>query len=223
MEDSVYIQPAGMARRARDELSPIVIPLLRGVVYRDEDPRHFASLVALQARLRDYVAVLDLELELDESEGYAFLRSRPAAEIDIDGDPPADGDDKLPRLIVRRQLPFHTSLLLALLRRKLLELDAGGGSTRLVVGRNAIVDMMRVFLPEATNEARVIDQIDRSIERVVELGFVRKLKDRDGSDMFEVRRILKAFVDAQWVADFTQRLEEYRALAKEKAGANSEA
>ena len=29
--------------------------------------------------------------------------------------------------------------------------------------------------------------------------------------MFEVRRILKAFVDAQWLADFDQRLAAYLA------------
>ena len=28
--------------------------------------------------------------------------------------------------------------------------------------------------------------------------------------MFEVRRIIKAFVDAQWLAEFDQRLDEYR-------------
>jgi hypothetical protein len=28
--------------------------------------------------------------------------------------------------------------------------------------------------------------------------------------MFEVRRILKAFVDAQWLAEFDQRLTEYQ-------------
>ena len=68
--------------------------------------------------------MLGLELVLDEAEGYAFLRSRPESED--------DGNSKLPRLVARRPLSFPVSLLLALLRKKLAEFDAGGGETRLV-------------------------------------------------------------------------------------------
>jgi hypothetical protein len=39
------------------------------------------------------------------------------------------------------------------------------------------------------------------------MGFLRRLRGRD--DAFEVRRILKAFVDAQWVGDVERRLREY--------------
>jgi hypothetical protein len=38
---------------------------------------------------------------------------------------------------------------------------------------------------------------------------VRRLRGQDG--MFEVQRILKAFVDAQWLAEFDARLAAYRA------------
>ncbi len=69
--------------------------------------------------MRDYVAVLGLELVLDEAEGYAFLRSRPGRR--------RDAAPKLPRLVARRPLSFPVSLLLALLRKKLAEFDAGGG------------------------------------------------------------------------------------------------
>jgi hypothetical protein len=35
--------------------------------------------------------------------------------------------------------------------------------------------------------------------------------------MVEVRRILKAFVDAQWLAEFDQRLAAYRSLLRRDA------
>jgi hypothetical protein len=54
--------------------------LLKGVLYQESDPALWSTLLELQARVRDYVAVLGLELMLDEAEGYAFLRSRPEAE-----------------------------------------------------------------------------------------------------------------------------------------------
>jgi len=40
-----------------------------------------------------------------------------------------------------------------------------------------------------------------------ELGFLYRLRGQE--QQFEVRRILKAFVDAQWLSDFDQRLKDY--------------
>ncbi|WP_431189996.1 DUF4194 domain-containing protein [Desulfurivibrio dismutans] len=185
------------------ELAALVVPLLKGVLYREDEPSRWQSLLNLQARVRDYVAVLDLELLLDEAEGYAFLRSRPEDEQE-----PTTA--KAPRLMVRRQLSFPVSLLLALLRKKLAEFDAGagGGDSRLVLGREEIVELIRVFLPAGSNETRLFDQVDSHLNKIADLGFIRRL--RGSEPMWEVRRIIKAFVDAQWLAEFDQRLEEYR-------------
>ena len=51
-----------------------------------------------------------------------------------------------------------------------------------------------------------------ALGRIVDLGFLHPLKGSGtGADQrFEVRRILKAFVDAQWLADLDARLESYR-------------
>lgn len=185
------------------QLPRALIGLMKGVVYQEDDAPLWQALLALQARVRDYVAVLGLELIFDEAEGYAFLRTRPAVE----------GEPALPRLVQRRALSFPVSLLLALLRRKLAESDAGGGDTRLILSREEIVELIRVFLPAGSNEARLIDQIDAHLNKIVELGFVRRLKAQGSGQgqMIEVRRILKAFVDAQWLAELDQRLTEYQA------------
>lgn len=189
------------------DLSVLLINLLKSVLYRDGDERQWAALLNLQARVRDYVAVLNLDLVLDEAEGYAFLKSRPE---------PTDDDPtlRLPRLVARRPLSFPVSLLLALLRKKLAEFDAGGGDTRLVLSRDDIVELVRVFLPDGPNEAKLIDQIESTLNKVVELGFLHKLKSASGVTTgpphFEVRRILKAFVDAQWLAEFDARLATYQ-------------
>ena len=47
-------------------LSGVVVPLLKGVVYRENDAAVWNGLVHGQAQVRDYVAVLGLELVLDE-------------------------------------------------------------------------------------------------------------------------------------------------------------
>lgn len=184
-------------------LSAVVIPLLKGALYAENDATLWSTLLRLQPTVRDYVAVLGLELMIDEAEGYAFLRSRRSE----DDEP--DTAQKLPRLIVRRPLSFPVSLLLALLRKKLAEFDASGGDTRLILSRDEVAELVRVFLPEGTNEARLIEQVETHLNKIAELGFVRRLQGQDR--MFEVRRILKAFVDAQWLADFDAQLTAYRA------------
>lgn len=209
MQEDLEASAATVA--ASPDLSALVIPLLKGVIYQEADAGLWNALLTLQSRVRDYVAVLNLELVLDEAEGYAFLRSRP--------EPDDASTPRLPRLVARRPLSFPVSLLLALLRKKLAEFDASGGDTRLVLARDEVAELMRVFLPEGSNEARLIDQIDAHLGKVIELGFLRRLKVGPGQPtMVEVRRILKAFVDAQWLAEFDQRLAGYRALLAGQPG-----
>jgi hypothetical protein len=180
-----------------DQLGPTLIALFQGVVYREAGAAPWQALLDLQARVRDYAGVVGLELMLDEAEGYAYLRQRPQAP-----DTP-----ELPRLMQRRALSFPVSLVLVLLRRKLAEFDATGGDTRLVVSRDDIANHMRLFLPDTANEARLFDRMETHLNKVVELGFLRRLRGQEGQ--YEVLRILKAFVDAQWLDDFAARLDSY--------------
>ncbi len=194
-----------------NNLSTLVIFLLKGVIYQEADAGLWSALLNLQARVRDYVAVLGLELVFDEAEGYAFLRSRQESKD--------DAAPNLPRLVVRHPLSFPVSLLLALLRKKLAEFDASGGDTRLVLSRDELVELIRVFLPDSSNEAKLIDQIETHLNKIVELGFLRRLKPSAGqATMFEVRRILKAFVDAQWLADYDARLAAYQTQLRATSG-----
>jgi hypothetical protein len=203
------------ATATEPDLSVAVTQLMKGVVYRDEHDRAWRNLMQLQAQVRDYVAVLGLQVVIDEAEGYAFLRQRPDDDAEADG---SGVGPVLPRLIPRRSLSFHLSLLLALLRKKLAEFDAQGSETRLMLTRTQIAEMVRLFLPASSNEARLSDQIDTYIHKAAELGFLRQVKGSE--QVYEVRRILKAFVDGQWLADFQRRLAEYAALVsgEETAG-----
>jgi hypothetical protein len=183
--------------RTPEELPAVVTRLFKGVLYAENDEKVWQSLLGLTSHVRDYVAVLGLELILDESEGYAFLRSR------------EDPDGTLPRLIARRSLTFNVSLLLALLRRRMMEFDINSSEVRLIMTEQDIVDMVSLFRPDSSNEAKTLDRLRTDIKKVVELGFLRKLKGQ--ADTYEVARILKAYVDAQWLEEFDARLADYRA------------
>jgi Domain of unknown function (DUF4194) len=193
----------------RDELSlPLVVThLMKGVVYRDTHEKTWQHLVQLVPRVSDYVATLGLVVVVDESEGYAFLRSKP--------EDPDDDDDSIPRLIPRHALSFHTSLLLALLRKKLAESDAADDGYRLILSRDQFLDTMLMFMPTSSNEAKLTDHNDRTISKVVDLGFLRRIPKQD--NQFEVRRVLKAFVDGQWLAEFDSHLAEYAAELEERS------
>ena len=191
--------------RTPEELPGVVTRLFRGVLYAELDEKVWQSLLTLESQARDYVAVLGLDLILDESEGYAFLRSR------------EDPEGNLPRLIPRRRLTFDVSLLLALLRGRMLEFDTNSSELRLIMTEQDIVDMVAVFLPESSNQAKILDKLGATIKKVVELGFLRRLRGQ--ADTYEVARILKAYVDAQWLEEFDARLADYRASLEEAAGA----
>lgn len=194
--------------RTPEELPAVVTRLFKGVLYAENDEKVWQSLLGLTSHVRDYVSVLGLDLILDESEGYAFLRSKD------------DPDGTLPRLIARRSLTFNVSLLLALLRGRMLEFDTNSSELRLIMTEQDIADMVSVFLPESSNEAKILDRLAADIKKVQELGFLRKLKGQ--ADTYEVARILKAYVDAQWLEEFDARLADYRAtLAGEPPGTGS--
>lgn len=180
------------------EISPLLVYLLKGVVYRERSPELWSDLLRFMGPVREYFALIGLEVFLDESEGYCFLRQM---------EPENDETVQLPRLIQRRQLSYPVSLLLVLLRKKLVEFDAGGSETRLILSRDQIVEMLRVFLADTPNEAKLINSIERHINKLVDYGFLRKLKHTDGQ--YEVHRIIRALVDGQWLADFNARLNEY--------------
>lgn len=186
------------------------IPLLKGIVYAQAQPRAWAALLALPAQVRDHLSVLGLDVHIDEAEGYAFVRQR-------DGED--DGDEvgsALPRLVSRHQLSYRVSLMLALLRRTLLEFDAQGDQTRLVLTREDAVGLVGTYHPSRANEARLADEVETDLRKIVDLGFLRPLRDQPHT--YEVMRVIKAFVDAQWLADFDTRLAEYTAAPEGAAG-----
>ena len=69
-------------------LPPLLIHLLKGVLYREQMPNRWQELLQLESQVRDYLSVIGLELDLDDAEGYAYLRQREAGE-----------DEELPRMV----------------------------------------------------------------------------------------------------------------------------
>jgi len=177
-----------------------IIKLMQGVVYRETDEDTWLTLERAGAGVRDHFATIGIEVVTDDVEGYAYLRSRPVA----------DGEETLPRLVKRRKLGYSVSLLLVLLRKRLLEFETTEGSGRLVLTSDAMADMLQTFQGASSNDARLSDQAQQTISKAADLGFLAPLRgpaqSPGQSQQWEVKRILKAYVSAEAIADFLTQL-----------------
>lgn len=181
--------------------SRALVALLKNAVFKESDHETWEVIISQRARIDDYMSKIGLTLAVDEMDGYAYLRQRSYA----------DDEGEIPRLIPRHALSYPVSLLLVLLRKLLLEFDSTTGDQRLIVTKQQIFDSMKLFLHDTTNEAKVMADIDKYIDRVEKMGFLRRL--RGSEDRYEVQRILRSFVNAEWLDHFDERLEEYRRYA----------
>jgi hypothetical protein len=168
--------------------------LLREPIYR-EDADLWPILRAQQDEIRHYFHQIGQELVLDEGEGYAFIR-----QLDI------EGDERVPRLVHRRPLSYRATLLAVCLREEFLRFDASpGDSARLVMTRDELRNLIIDFFRDSTNQVRDIVNLDRAIQQLAELGFLRTLAPED-ENRFEVMRILKARIGPSELAQIKQRL-----------------
>lgn len=183
------------------QFSQVIIPLMKGVVYAEDNSALWENLLNLQSRAREYLKVLNLRLIISEEEGYAWLTNRPESNA---GD---EEEADLPKLISTRELSYPVSLLLVLLRQKLLEHDASDASSALVMEKQDIAEQLKVFFKESGNETKYIKQLETHLNKIIELGFIRRL--RNNPDKFEIKRLLASFIDADWLDKFDQLLGDY--------------
>ena len=175
------------------------ILLMKGIFYKNDNENAWLEMVE-QSRgvMSDYFAVIGLTLEIDETQGYAYLKIMPQ-----DDDTPA-----LPKLINSRELSYKVSLLCVLLRKRLVDFEMQSDSSRAIISKEEIVQNLLLFFEEKFNEVKMQKEIEATIKKVEELGFLKKLKSSEQN--YEIRSAIKAFVDAQWLDDFESKLKEYK-------------
>ena len=170
-----------------EALSIAAASLLQGVVYAEEDARTWTAIGTHLPALRDHFRVLGLRVIVDDAERFAYLRTE------------EELPEGMPRLQRRHTLSKHATVLAILLRQRLQQSDSAGDIARVVLSAEELVEMMRLYYAEGTTEDRVLG----SVRTLINLGFLRKLSGDNG---FEVRRIVKAVITAEWIATFGQQL-----------------
>ena len=183
--------------------SNVLIALLKGIVYSHQEEIWNTLILPENERdVRNYFADIHLDLIIDKSEGYAYLKQQQTSADE------GENEQETPmKLIRRRALTFHVSLLCLLLRKHLIENDQTGESTRAILSREEINSQMKLYMKESTNEAAVNKQIDAAIKKVEDEGFLRRMKTEH--DQFEVNRFINAFFNADQVSEWLERYKEY--------------
>ncbi len=177
--------------------------LLKGIFYKDDNQKAWSELIENSfATIKEYFEVIGLDVIVDESEGYAYLRN-----IEYEDDSLA-----IPKLIHSRELSYKVSLLCVLLRKEIVDFDMQNDSSKAVVSKEDIKKQILLYLPQKFNEVKISKEIDTTIKKVEELGFLRKLKSSE--ENYEIRRSIKAFVDASWLDNFNEKLKEYKESKK---------
>ncbi len=182
--------------------APVVLKLLQNPLFSDETTS-WNVLLAYLTPVQEYFACIGLEVRVQEEDGYAYLH-QPSLEDD-------EGQSiALPRLTRRDRLTYSTTLLCVLLREWLDQFE----STHLDAGKCTITDdqmreLLAPFLPARTDERALQRRIDATIERIIDLGFLKRMPNTEKPAYFEVRRILKAKIDAEKLAEIKEKLARY--------------
>jgi hypothetical protein len=176
--------------------SNILISLLKGIVYSHS--KYWNDLLNHEHNVKNYFSDINLDVIIDKSEGYAYLKQKETED---------DENEGTLKLIEKRQLSFHVSLLCLLLRKHLIESDSEGDTIKAILSKEDIINLMKPFYKETTNEAKQVGQMNTAINKVVEEGFLRRMKTEE--EQYEINRIIKAFINADVVKGELEKLKNY--------------
>jgi len=176
-----------------------IILLLKGIFYKKDDERAFYEMLQnSRGAIEEYLETIGLELMVQEDDGYAYLQNIIYEEE----------ADALPKLIPNRQLSYKVSLLCVLLREKIALFESQSDDERLVITKEDIISQLLLFFDFKYNEVKLEKDVEATIKKVEDLGFLKQLKSEEIS--YEIQASLKSFVSAKWLHDFDKKLQEYK-------------
>ncbi len=182
--------------------APAVLKLLQNPLFSDETAS-WNLLLSYLTPVREYFARIGLEVRVQEEDGYAYLH-QPALEDD-------EGQSVvLPRLTRRDRLTYQTTLLCVLLREWLDQFESTHLDARkCTITEDQVRELLVPFLPARTDERALQRRMDATIERLIDLGFLKRMPGAEKPAYFEVRRILKARIDAEKLGEIKEKLAQY--------------
>ena len=172
------VPPSMAAAASRMKLvqpGALMVFLLKHYIDREDDKQLFESLVRQEREVEEFCRRLFLRLVVDHESGYAYVRSLTEEEL------PQNVGQRPPQLLTKRSLPFYDSMVLILLRQRLLEFELSGQLGRLVLERAEILTMVKTFVHNVNNDKRLDDNLNKAIDNLCSLGLLGKNKSAAAS------------------------------------------
>jgi hypothetical protein len=173
--------------------------LLKGPVFDEEDL--WSKMMLYKTELIMWFEQIAIELIIDQRDGYAYLR-----QLELDDKGTTVG------LVQRRALSYEVTLLCVILRKMLDEFEINDTNSRnLYITRKLLRVELETFFKEKANRMKLIKELNKYIEEVADLGYIKKMKNDSNvseDDRFEVRRIIKARFDEDTLEYFLNQLKQ---------------
>jgi len=177
----------------------VKVRLLQDAVYSDDTELWALLLRYRSPHLKNYFQEIGLQLVVHEEDGFAYLRQ-------------ADPEDSvsIPRLFRRDKLTKGVAIIGVVLRERLLQFDEKvHDESRLIMGKDEILQMAAPFFPETNDEIKADKRIEAAINKAEEIGLLRKMPATDTDERYEVRRIIKARFPVETLKALREQLESH--------------
>ena len=179
--------------------SKSVVKLLKGTVNRNDNV--WEDLLFYRKEIAEYISLIGLELIVREEDGYAFVR-----QFIIDEDNNTLG------LVSRRAVGFEVSVVLVILRQILEEFENNPiefqGTVKYIL-LDDLKDEIARFLPQKYNTVQFLKDLDNYINRIIDLGYLKKVSGEDENPKYIIHKIIKDKVSLDTLNDFKNQLEAY--------------
>lgn len=189
------------------EWGEVCVRLLNGPLFQEENPSLFTSLDLWAQEINSYFNVIGLKINYNKEHDYAFLQPNE----DEDG----DVINNLSRLLIKHPLTYETSLVLVILREELDKYEVNDNTSEQFILKEAeITELIEPYYRDTSDKVKFNDLIASQLTTISNMGLIKQLKNNGSTSnlqndrVFLIRNIIRAKVDATFLKEFKQRLQE---------------
>lgn len=178
--------------------SRAIIRLLKSPIERSS--LLWESIIHYQAAIQDYVGTIGLELIIKKDEGFAYVKQMEDSEGGTLG------------LVQRRAISFEASIVLVVLRNSLEEFDSNPTqyqASEKFISNIQIREELELFLQEGYNHLKFQKDLERHIEAIEELGYLRLVSEKELEKTYKIQRIIKEKISLNELQEFKGKINDY--------------
>lgn len=189
-------------RIPRVPFAAVIIKLLQGPIYVD-DKIIWRELLTWQSAIQEYFGKIGMMLIITEQDGFARVMQPETDEFD---------ENPLPRLMKKQALNYEATLLAVMLREGLEEFDVKTEGTKFYLTQKEIKERIELFYKEQTNKSKLWRDLSKPITDLTKLGILKLNREDNVSkdnNQYEVKRIIKAFINNEKLEEIKNKLSNY--------------